>query len=60
MGIDAISRLKDVNNFRAAVVPSSCARIHKTTYFMREYAETDSVQIAGLDALIIFARSGES
>ena len=60
MGVDVGKRLNDPNNFVISKVPSGCARINKTTYFMREYEFVDSVQIEGLNAIIVFARSGDA
>jgi hypothetical protein len=60
MGVDVFKRLKDHNTFKMAIVPKGCERINKATYFMREYPTTDTVQITGLDAIIIFARSGDA
>jgi len=59
-GVDIRARLSEPNNFKGAIVPSGCNRINKATYFMKEYADVDTVQIAGLDAIIIFARSGDA
>lgn len=60
MGVDVGKRLKSHNNFKMAIVPKGCERINKATYFMKEYPTTDTVQITGLDAIIIFARSGDA
>ena len=59
-GVDVQARLREPNNFKGAIVPSGCNRINKCSYYMKEYSDVDVVQIAGLDALITFARSGDA
>ena len=60
LGVDVGKRLNEPNSFVITKVPSGCARINKTTYFMREYEFVESVQIEGLNAIIVFARSADA
>ena len=58
--VNAATRLNQPNAIKGTIVPTGCERINKATFFMREYALADTVQIAALDAIIVFARSGDA
>ena len=60
MGVDVGQRLNNPNTFVVSIVPTGCARINKITYFMKEYEFVESVQIEGLNAIMVFARSGDA
>lgn len=44
---------------RAGDIPENTERINSVTEYMKTYSFSDEVQIVGLDAIIVYARSGE-
>mmetsp|Transcript_22557 Transcript_22557/g.21783 ORF Transcript_22557/g.21783 Transcript_22557/m.21783 type:complete len:454 (+) Transcript_22557:752-2113(+) len=53
-----VSRKK--NHFKSSDIPKDNERVNKVTYYMLSYPKAEVVQVAGLDAIIVFARSGDA
>ena len=59
-GEDRNNSDRNSDPLRAGDIPENTERINSVTEYMKTYSFSDEVQVVGLDAIIVYARSGES